>query len=376
LKENYQLKTIDLKTESPRILIIKLKHIGDVLMATPAISAIRERFPDAHISVLIREGTEDMLTGNPKIDDVIVYDGFRGMSFINKMLKEIGFAFGFRRKRFDLIVELGFGDREAIYGFFSGARFRIGFDPKGEGFLGRGYTLTHMIPMDNSKHIIERDLELLRPLGIDNDKRGLEIYYSSQDREFAEVVLKENGINDDDIVVIIHPTSRWLFKCWTDEGNAVIADHIQSRHGAKAIMTCGPGDREKGKLERILGKAKTRPVSFIGNLTLKQLAALIDKANLFFGIDSAPMHMAAALKTPVIALFGPSGEHNWAPWGDGHTVIKKDMPCRPCGRGGCYDSKRSECLEAITIEDVIPFIDKKIIEIKNKRFEILGTISG
>ena len=112
---------------------------------------------------------------------------------------------------------------------------------------------------------------------------------------------------------------------------------------------------------------ETRPISILGTLTLKQLAALIDRADLFIGIDSAPMHMAAALKTPVIAFFGPSGEHNWGPWGEGHNIIKKDMPCMPCGKAGCNDSKRSECLEAITVKDVIPFLEDKISEIIDRK---------
>jgi heptosyltransferase-3 len=361
------MKTIALNTESPKILIIKLKHIGDVLMATPAISALRERFPNAYISMLVTKGTEEMITGNPKIDEVIVFNRFRESTLTQRIIKEIGFAFGIRKRKFDLIIELGFGDREAIYGLISGAKLRIGFDPEGKGFIGREYTLTHRISMDNSKHIVDRDMELVNLLGVSNRKRELELYYSSEDREFAERILSENEINDDDLVVIVHPTSRWLFKCWTVEGNAKVADYLERRSGAKVIITSGPDIREIEKAEKIIGLMETRPISILGTLTLKQLAALIDRAGLFIGIDSAPMHMAAALKTPVIAFFGPSGEHNWGPWGEGHNIIKKDMPCMPCGKAGCNDSKRSECLEAITVKDVIPFLEDKISEIIDRK---------
>lgn len=360
------IKPVELKTESPRILIIKLKHIGDVLLATPAVSALREKFPKGYISILVRKGSEEMVTGNPKIDEVITYNGFKDHPLPWKILEEIGFAFRLRKRRFDLVIELGFGDREAIYGLLSGARYRVGFDPGNKGFLGRRYTLTDRFPMDNSKHIVERDLELVRPLGVKIGKKELELYYSPKDGEFAEGLLEENRIKND-FIVVIHPTSRWLFKCWTDEGNAKIADYLQKEKGAKVIITSGPDTREVEKAERIIGLMETKPISILGTLTLKQLAALIDRADLFIGVDSAPMHMAAALKTSVIAFFGPSGEHNWAPWGEGHIVIKKDMPCRPCGRAGCNDSKRSECLEAITINDVIPHIDDKIKEIKTDR---------
>jgi heptosyltransferase-3 len=361
------MKTIALNTESPKILIIKLKHIGDVLMATPAISALRERFPNAYISMLVTKGPEEMITGNPKIDEVIVFNRFRESTLTQRIIKEIGFAFGIRKRKFDLIIELGFGDREAIYGLISGAKLRIGFDPEGKGFIGREYTLTHRISMDNSKHIVDRDMELVNLLGVSNRKRELELYYSSEDREFAERILSENEINDDDLVVIVHPTSRWLFKCWTAEGNAKVADYLERRSGAKVIITSGPDIREIEKAEKIIGLMETRPISILGTLTLNQLAALIDRAGLFIGIDSAPMHMAAALKTPVIAFFGPSGEHNWGPWGEGHNIIKKDMPCMPCGKAGCNDSKRSECLEAITVKDVIPFLEDKISEIIDRK---------
>lgn len=373
------MKTVDIKTESLRILVIKLKHIGDVLMATPSISAVRERFPGAFISMLVRKGTEDMIEGNPKIDEVIIYDGFGGIPTFEKIIKEINFAFGLRRKRFDIVIELGFGDREAIYGFISGAPVRIGFYPEGDGFFGRELTITHKFPMDNSLHIVERDLGLLRPLGIDNVKEGLELFFRDEDAEFARRILEESRIGEEDLIILMHPTSRWLFKCWTDEGNAGIADYLQRDKRARVIMTSGPESREIKKAENIIRLMKTKPISLLGNITLKQLSALINMSDLFIGVDSAPMHMAAALKTPVIALFGPSGEHNWAPWGEGHTVIKKDMPCRPCGKAGCNDSKRSECLEAITLEDVIPCIDDKIREIKAVRalrqhHEIMETI--
>ena len=361
------MKTIALKTESPRILIIKLKHIGDVLMATPAISALRERFPNAHISMLVMKGTEEMVTANPKIDEVIIFNRFRENTLTQRIIKEISFAFEIRKKKFDLIIEFGFGDREAIYGLISGAKLRIGFDPEGKGFIGREYTLTHRISMDNSKHIVDRDMELVNLLGVSNRKRGLELYYLPEDVEFIERILKENEIDEDDIIVLIHPTSRWLFKCWTDDGNAKVADYIERKSSTKVIITSGPDIREIEKAEKIIGAMETRPISILGTLTLKQLAALIDRADLFIGIDSAPMHMAAALKTPVIAFFGPSGEHNWGPWGEGHNIIKKDMTCRPCGKAGCNNSKRSKCLEAITVKDVIPFLEEKISEIVDKR---------
>jgi heptosyltransferase-3 len=154
----------------------------------------------------------------------------------------------------------------------------------------------------------------------------------------------------------MHPTSRWMFKTWTPEGYAAVADHINRNLGLPVILTCAPNDRELAMVKEIRIKATKSLVDLGGKLSLRALGALISRASLFFGVDSAPMHMAAALNIPVAAMFGPSGEHMWGPWGKGHRVIKKDWPCRPCGRDGCEGSKVSRCLTEIGPEEVVGVI--------------------
>jgi heptosyltransferase-3 len=163
-------------------------------------------------------------------------------------------------------------------------------------------------------------------------------------------------------LIHIHPTSRWLFKCWRDEAMAKVIDALEESGQARAVLTSGRGEKELEKIESILKACRTRPVNLAGRVTLKQLAALSRRSRLFLGVDTAPMHIAAAVGTPVIALFGPSGEFNWGPWGDGHVVIKKDWECRPCGKDGCEGSKRSRCLEEISEEEVI----KVVLELLNR----------
>jgi len=153
-------------------------------------------------------------------------------------------------------------------------------------------------------------------------------------------------------VVHLHPTSRWLFKCWRDEGFAAVIDRLEGSGRARAVLTAGTDGRELQKIESILRLCRTRPASLAGKISLKELAALSARSLFFIGVDTAPMHIAAAVGTPVIALFGPSGEFNWGPWGNGHTVIKKDLECRPCGKDGCQGTKRSRCLEEISNEEV------------------------
>ena len=137
------------------------------------------------------------------------------------------------------------------------------------------------------------------------------------------------------------------------EAMARVIDTLEESGKARAVLTGGGEEKELKKIDNILKACRTRPVNLAGKVTLKQLAALSHRSRLFLGVDTAPMHIAAAVGTPVIALFGPSGEFNWGPWGKGHVVIKKDWDCRPCGKDGCEGSKRSRCLEEISEEEVL-----------------------
>lgn len=341
-----------------RILVIKLKHIGDVLLATPAIHALKEAFPESRIYALVREGTEAMLTLNPDLEEVLAFEKVKDLK--QRFETEWRLLRRVRGIRPDVVIEMGNGDREAILGFLSGAKIRVGYDPRGSGFLGRRCFLTHLVPQDWKKHVVESNLDLVRALGIEPTEKHLRLFVSRADEEVIDGLLREKGVTQDDTLITIHPTSRWLFKCWTDEGFARVAGHLVAHHRAKVAVTSGPEKREVEKAKRVIELARSPLIALLGCLTLKQLAALIARSTLFLGVDSAPMHIASAVKTPVVALFGPSGEQTWGPWGEGHLVVKKDLPCRPCGRDGCNGSKRSDCLEAISFEEVMTAVEKQL----------------
>jgi len=342
--------------EPERILVIKLKHIGDVLLATPSIRALKAAYPSSRIFALVSAGTEEMLTGNPDLEEVLIFKKGRG---VGRIMSEVRLLREVRRVRPDLVVEMGNGDREAILGFLSGARIRVGYNPGRSGFFGRRFLLTHMVPQDWRKHVVESNLDLVRALGIEPREKALRLFVHPKDVAVVQRLLREMGVGEDDVLVTIHPTSRWLFKGWTDEGFAQVADHL-SRRGVKVIITGGPAPKEVEKAKRVVMLTRWPVVDLIGRLTLKELAALIARSRLFIGVDSAPMHIACAVNTPVVALFGPSGEHNWAPWGDGHLVLKRDQRCRPLGRSLCEVTKRCECLETLTAAEVIAAVESQL----------------
>lgn len=357
-----------------RIVVIKLRHIGDVLLTVPAIRALKETFPGASVSALVNSGTEDMLSLNPLVDSVISFDRkIKGQGPLGRSIRELSFIRSLRRRSFDMAVDLTGGDRPAILGFLSGARYRLGYRPKG-GFIGKRLLYTHLAePPKAGTHTVLRDLGVVRAFGIETKNLAVDIHASKEDDDFVAALLKANGIGADTRFVHVHPTSRWMFKCWSDEGMAFVMDELQ-RHGFKVVVTAGPADVEIKRVRSIIGLMKRPPVDLSGRLKLKHLVGISARAAFFFGVDSAPMHIAAATGIRVVALFGPSGAFDWGPWpaagfkkdpvpaegfdspyakkggvqySGGNVVIQKDWPCVPCGKDGCAGTKRSRCLDEL-----------------------------
>ncbi|MBI5562255.1 MAG: putative lipopolysaccharide heptosyltransferase III [Deltaproteobacteria bacterium] len=369
------------------ILVIKLRHIGDVLLTVPAIRALKENFPGAAVSALVNSGTEEMLTGNPLLAGVIAFDRtIKGASALRRMGAELGFVKRLHERRFEMTVDLTGGDRPALIGFLSGARYRLGYDPGGAGFAGKKRLYTHLAERPGARaHTVLRDLGIGAAFGITTANLSVDIYTSAEDDAAAGKALAEAGVAQGVPFVHCHPTSRWLFKAWTDEGMAQVLDAIQSK-GLRAVITAGPAEAERKRTAAIVRLMRTEPADLSGALTLKGLAALSRRAALFFGVDSAPMHIAAATGTRVVALFGPSGAFDWGPWDNreaarwaaaskkpggarspyplkngaqrfgAHRVIQRDWDCVPCGKDGCNGTKKSRCLDEITPEDVLTVV--------------------
>lgn len=377
-----------------RILVIKLRHIGDVLLTVPAIRALKDTFPGASISALVNAGTQDMLTLNPLIDEVLAYNrSLKGLPVTERVKGELGFIAELRRKKFDMTVDLTGGDRPALIGFATGARYRLGYEPKG-GFAGKKLLYTHLAKRPEVKtHTVLRDLGVLRAFGIDTKDLSVNIYASPEDDKFIDGLLAEKGVKKGEPFVHVHPTSRWLFKCWTDEGMAYVMDRL-SQAGFKVVVTTGPDEKELKKAGSIVKLMKTKPVELLGNIRLKHLASLSKRAAFFFGVDSAPMHIAAATGTRVISIFGPSGVFDWGQWDNraiqgyaqrqgevnspypkksgvqvfgANMAIQKDWDCVPCGKDGCKGSKKSDCLDQLDPDYVWKALEEfRLLDLKKQ----------
>lgn len=338
-----------------RILLIKLREAGDLLLTVPVVKAIKERYPDSYLAVLVNSGTEDIVTENPLIDKVYVFDRTtKTLPFFKKVVNQVKFTWEIRRTKFNLVFDFTGGDRAAIYSLFCGAKKKVTFKNE-QGFLGKQYIYTHRIPYPSiPKHEVEKNLDLIRPFGFNAKDRSPEMFVSKKDVESILAIFSKNNVSNDDLKVHIHPTSKWLFKCWKDEYFAQLMDYLIECYNAKIFLTSGLSEKEQNRANNILSFCNNRPISLVGmKTTLKYLAALSKSCDLFIGIDTGPMHIAASMKTPVIVMFGPSGPVNWGPWGEGHVVITSNKyDCMPCGKDGCNGTKKSKCLESITVDMV------------------------
>lgn len=349
------------------ILITKFKHIGDVLMLTPAVSVLKKQFPEAKITVVVHKGTESVITANPHIDKIIVFDrSLKKQGLFKNISGQLKLVSDIRKTKPDLCIELTGGDRGAIISFVSGAKVRIGYGKRKKGMLFRDSLFTDVYEGDDvSEHAAQSNLNVLREIGIGADVKDypLKLYVSDSARDEADSLFKKHSISSDDFIVFVHPVSRWFFKCWDDEKVAKVCDYLKEKYNAVILFSGGPAEKEKNKINNIINlcKNKDKVIDLSGQLSLETLSAVLQSSTVFFGVDTALMHMASALKKPLVVLFGPTGSHNWGPLNPEAIVLKKEeLECMPCGKAGCDDSKKSRCLEMIEVREVTDSFDKLI----------------
>ena len=344
-----------------RALVIKLGHIGDVLVTTPVIRALHEAWPGVRVTMVVNQGTEAMVAHSPQIEQVLVVR--RDLGGIAALRSQLALLGALRSARFDLSLELSGGDRGAFLCRASGAGLRVGFEPKKPHFRARAFHLL-VDQRGTQNHVVDTFLRQPRALGLEPTDTRMLFEPGREAGERAEGILKESGLAGKPFAVV-HPTSRWMFKCWTTSGVAEVIGRLRER-GLAIVLTCAPDEHEMRYNYQVLEQAGTRDVlDLSGKVDLLLLGALLECAKLFFGVDSAPMHMAAALGTPVAAIFGPSGDVMWGPWQVANQTITGDCPERPCGRDGCNGSKVSRCLDELEPGKVIAAVDRLLDEATN-----------
>jgi heptosyltransferase-1 len=327
-----------------RILIIKPSSLGDIVHALPTVAALRRRFPSARITWLVKREWAAVLEGNPHLDAVLALD-----------LSPKGWPAAWRTiraGRFDTVVDLQGLLRSALLGWISGAPVRIGF---ANGREGSPWFYTERVSVPSpTMHAVDRYLLTAKYLGADPGEvkpTDFPLLHDAQAEAQVEVHLTAAGVRAGTTLVAMNPSARWDTKLWPSESFAAVGDRLQQDGAARVVLI---GGRDEGHVGmQVMRAMRTAPIDLMGQTTLKELIALLRRARLLITNDSGPMHLAAAVGTPVIALFGPTDPARTGPYGTGHTVLRSGVPCSPCFSRRCTNAVTMECLITIQPQQVI-----------------------
>lgn len=345
---------IDLSTLR-RVLVIKLRHHGDVLLTSPVFSVLKNHAPHLEIDALVYQDTAEMLSLHPAISQLHTIDRkWKSAGILAQARAEWGLLSALRARSYDLVIHLTEHPRGAWIKRLTGARWSVAPKPSAANrFIKRSHTHFYPVVCANHRHTVESNLDSLRRIGVypGEHERSLTLVPGGEAEYFVDDLLAGHQLQAKTFIHL-HPTSRWLFKCWPMERMAALIASLQAQ-GHRIVITAAPASGEMMMAKDILAGLPQPVVDFSGQLSLKQLAALTARAKLFIGVDSAPMHIAAAMRTPTVALFGPSGEIEWGPWQVPHRILTSTHTCRPCGNDGCGGGKMSECLSDILVENAL-----------------------
>lgn len=335
-----------------RILIVRTDRIGDVVLSTPVIKALKDNFPGSFIAMMVSPSTQELVRGNPYLDEVIVYD----KSVIHRsLLSSIKFAFYLRKKKFDLALILHSTNRVNIIAFLAGIKNRVGYGRR------LGFLLTKCLPYSKSKgekHEVEYNLDLLRAIGVEVKDAGLFIPKDIASERWADDILLSYGISKDYRLIVIHPSASCVSRLWPVERFAEVAKVLIKKYDARVIIVAGKNDVTLAdKLCSLIGYTV---VNLAGKTNLMQLASILRRATLMISNDSGPVHMAVACGLAVIVLFGRGqpgiGPVRWGPLGEHDILLHKKIGCPQCLAHNCKNGFL--CLRSIEVGDVLDAVDR------------------
>lgn len=325
-----------------KILIVNVNWIGDVIFSTPFIKTVRDNYPDSHITCLLHPRCLEVLKGNARIDEIIIYDEEAAHKSLFGKLKLINIL---RKKKFDIAFMLHRSFTKALLVFFAGAKERIGYPTKKRGIL-----LTKTADLqDRQVHKVEYFLDLARAYGMRVNDISYEFFIKDTDKQKIKKLLEESGIDHKRPLVVLCPGGNWDPKRWPKDNFARLADMFIDRLGVDVVIS--GASKDIALADQIKSMMKNKPAVLCGKTDINGLGALMETADLVVANDTGPMHIAVAMKANVIALFGPTSPELTGPYGRGnYKVIWKNEECEtPCYDVACADN---HCMALITPEDV------------------------
>jgi heptosyltransferase-1 len=341
--------------KQPNILIVKLSAIGDVVHTLPALNAIRRVFPQARITWLVEEAAAGLLEGHPALDHVMIsrrktwIKGLRAPQRRRHLKEMIAFVHELRRLRYDMVFDFQASIKGAVLIALMRGRRKIGF--------GRGLehqelsylVLNERIPAVSMEiHALDRGLLLLRAVGIPCHDIEYRLPITAEHHRRTDRLLSDQGLAGRGFVAV-NPMAQWETKLWDQDKFARAADCVQRQFGLAVVFTGGPEDRLY--VRAIQDKMVTASINTAGRTDLLTLAALLQRAEAMITTDTGPMHMAAAVGTPTVALFGPTAPWRTGPYGNMHRVVRAVPSCGPCFKRQC--PKGTECMTGIEVAQVL-----------------------
>lgn len=326
------------------ILIIKLSAIGDVIHALPVAPALKKRFPQAKLTWVVEPPAYDLLTNNHYIDEIIVFEKNKCKSLTGFFQYVPEFIRILRKTQFDLALDLQGLFKSAAVSFLSGADKRLVYCNAREysDVIGK-----KVCGPNSTNHVVERYLDVVRKLGCEIDQPEFIINITEKEAALAAAIAKQAGLDVNMPYVVLIPGTNWPNKCWPADHFAQLAGRLFEQ---QLIPVFVGSNADKTAMNEIISNSDILPIDLTGKTTLKQLAYIIKNAQAVVAGDTGPMHLAAALNVPVIALFGPTDPKRNGPYGTSHSVLTVSHSCQGCWRRQCPDGK--DCLADIDVDTV------------------------
>lgn len=333
------------------ILIVKLSAIGDVIHALPVAHALKQTYPNIRITWVVEKPAYDLLTNNPDIDQIIIFDKPKFKSLKGLLTTGYSFSQELKALKFDLAIDLQGLFKSAAISYLSGAKERLVYCNPRE-LSGK---ISQPIYGQHQKgHVVDRYLDVARYLGCKIDEVIFPLHIVEKEAQQATAIANHAGLPMENSYVVLAPGTNWASKCWPTSHFAKLADKLYD-HNIIPVLIGAPNDQRLA--QEIMSNTKIPPIDLTGKTSLKQLAYIIKKSQAFVGGDTGPMHLAVAVGSPVVTLFGPTDPKRNGPYGENHTVLLAPQSCQGCWQRNC--PKKIDCLASITVDTVFAAIQKQ-----------------
>jgi heptosyltransferase-3 len=353
-----------------RALVVHLRNHGDVLLTSPLFSALKKHAPHIETDALVYDQTAEMLIFHPAVAEVQRSVRKRkDLSFAARLGAELRLLAKLRARRYDMLISLGNHPSALWLTWFLRPRYSVA--PRRQGpfarFWGKNFTHVVKYPANGRRHQVELNLDALRQFGVfpgEEDRQLVlvpgETANTSVRNRMAALGLAPGGF------IVVHAPASLAYKCMPPERTARLIEELV-KGGERIVLTGAPAKSDLALVRAIRDACRAETVDLCGQLSMKELAALIGQAKLVIAVDSAPVHIAAAMQTPVVAVFGPTNDYIWSPWRVPHRVVASDRhPCRPCHNAGCGGSGVSDCLLTLSTEPVLAAAKELLSERSNR----------